>query len=203
MKGADGQRTRLLSRLAATAPSAFRHNSGLPRPLPETASHGIAAAVLVPVMDRPGGLTILLTRRAETLRDHAGQISFPGGRLEPGDSGPVAAALRESMEEIGLPGRHVRVLGRLDRCMTGTGFSIVPVVGLVRPLFRPQPDPAEVAEVFEVPLAHLARSASYRRRPRVAGGKTWHMHEIRYRHHHIWGATASILLTLARILEET
>ncbi len=201
MRNSKSARAVFLSRLAGRTGGVRHVFPVMPRPPAAQASR--PAAVLVPVMDRPGGLTVLLTRRSEALRDHAGQISFPGGRLDPQDSGPVDAALRESAEEIGLPRRHVRVLGWLDCCVTGTGFSIVPVVGLVTPLFRLRPDPAEVAEVFEVPLPYLANRANYRQRLRLPGAKMRHPHEIRYRHHHIWGATASILRALAEILEGT
>ena len=110
------------------------------------------AAVLVPIVMRAPGLTVLLTQRTDHLYDHAGQVSFPGGRIEPGDRDAEAAALRETEEEIGLPRRHVRLAGRLDTYVTRTGFEVTPMVGLVTPPFPIVPDNFEVAEVFEVPL---------------------------------------------------
>ena len=114
------------------------------------------AAVLVPLVDRADELTVLLTQRTEHLRDHAGQVSFPGGRIEPNDPSHEAAALREAEEEVGLPSDRVDLIGRLDRYVTRTGFEVVPVIGIVNPPFPIRPDPFEVAEVFEVPLRFLA-----------------------------------------------
>ena len=155
------------------------------------------AAVLVPLVDRPEGMTVLLTRQAETLPDHAGQISFPGGRIAPGDDGPVAAALRETAEEIGLGAEFITVAGRLDTYETGTGFSIEPIVGLVRTGFTLTPAPAEVAEVFEVPLAFVADSTNHLRESAVLGGVERSFYVLRYENWRIWGITAGLLVQLA------
>jgi 8-oxo-dGTP pyrophosphatase MutT (NUDIX family) len=153
---------------------------------------------------REGGLHLLLTRRTDHLRDHAGQISFPGGRVEPEDDGPVATALRETEEEIGLPRRYIEVLGQLPVYTTVTAFQVTPVVGLVQPGFTLAPDPAEVAEAFEVPLAFLMNPAHHRHhRFEFAGAERrflsmpWQGPEREY---FIWGATAAMLRNLYRLL---
>ncbi len=129
------------------------------------------AAVLVPIVEREAGLTVLLTRRTDHLDDHAGQVSFPGGRIEAFDQGPEAAALREAEEETGLPPDRVRLIGRLDTYVTRTGFEVIPAVGLVAPPFPIEPDSFEVAEVFEVPLAFFLAPENRQRRSRVYEGK--------------------------------
>ena len=153
------------------------------------------AAVLMPLIERPSGLTVLFTRRTAHLRSHAGQISFPGGRSEPGDPTPAATALRETHEEIGLPDSHIEVLGFLpSQYTTRSGFIVTPVVGLVRTPFALQPDEAEVAEVFEVPLAFLLNPANHRAGGIVADGETRRFHAIPYGDYYIWGVTAGILM---------
>lgn len=154
------------------------------------------AAVLVPLVLHPPGPSLLLTRRAAHLPQHPGQVGFPGGRIEPDDAGVVAAALREAEEEIGLGRAEVRVLGCLDPLLTVSGFRVTPVVATLDPQPALRADPAEVAEIFEVPLDFLleasnARSveADYRGRPR-----RWT--EFEYRGRRIWGATAAIILNL-------
>jgi 8-oxo-dGTP pyrophosphatase MutT (NUDIX family) len=158
------------------------------------------AAVLVPLIERAGGLTVLLTRRTDHLRDHAGQISFPGGRFEVGDVDAAAAALRETEEEIGLARERVTVIGRLDTYVTRTGFEVTPVVGLVNPPIVLQPDPLEVAEVFEVPLGFIIDTANFRRDSRLYAGKLRHFYVLPWQHHYIWGATAGMLVNLAEVL---
>jgi 8-oxo-dGTP pyrophosphatase MutT (NUDIX family) len=162
------------------------------------------AAVLVPLVQRDEGLTLLLTRRTDHLRDHAGQISFPGGRVEPEDDGPVATALRETEEEIGLSRRHIEILGQLPVYSTVTAFQVTPVVGLVRPGFTLTLDSFEVAEAFEVPLAFLMDPAHHRHhRFEFAGSERrflsmpWTRAEREY---FIWGATAAMLRNLYRLL---
>jgi 8-oxo-dGTP pyrophosphatase MutT (NUDIX family) len=151
------------------------------------------AAVLVPVVLRPE-LTVLFTQRSPDLRSHAGQISFPGGRVDPEDSGPLACALREAQEEIGLLPDYVEPLGYLDSYRTGTGFQVVPVVGLVRPGFTLALDPVEVAEAFEVPLRFLMDPANHRRESREwRGGRRRSFYAIPYAERYIWGATAGML----------
>lgn len=165
------------------------------------------AAVLVPLVHRPCGLTVLLTMRTAHLSAHAGQIAFPGGRTEPTDASPVATALRETEEEIGLARRHVEVVGQMPTYLTGTGFLVTPVVGLVDSDHRLVPDPNEVAETFEVPLGFLMDPANHQRRVwRWADGversffaMPWQApHDGRERF--VWGVTASILRNLYRFL---
>ena len=154
------------------------------------------AAVLVPLVDRPEGMTVLLTLRTEHLNDHAGQVSFPGGRVEPSDRSTIDTALRETEEEIGLGRQHIQVLGYLDRYRTVTGFDIEPVVGVVTPGFTLKPDPFEVAEIFEVSLELVLCEESFRRETLMHKGRERHFYEIPHKRHHIWGATAGILRTL-------
>jgi 8-oxo-dGTP pyrophosphatase MutT (NUDIX family) len=154
------------------------------------------AAVLVPLIDRAQGLTVLLTRRTEDLADHAGQISFPGGHIEPGDGVAEEAALRETEEEIGLQRRHVEILGRLDDYITGTGFRVTPVVAVVETPFDLAPDAEEVAEVFEVPLAFVLDPANHQRYSRRYDGKDRHFYAMTYDGKFIWGATAGMLVNL-------
>ena len=158
------------------------------------------AAVLVPIVARHDGLTVLLTRRTDHLHDHAGQVSFPGGRLDPGDRDAEAAALRETEEEIGLDRRHVRTVGRLDTYVTRTGFEVMPLVGLVRPPFELALDSFEVAEAFEVPLAFLLHPDSCERHSRTYQGRAREFYAFPYRDHYIWGATAGMLVNLAEVL---
>jgi 8-oxo-dGTP pyrophosphatase MutT (NUDIX family) len=158
------------------------------------------AATLVPIIDRPGGLTLLLTQRTDHLNDHPGQISFPGGRMDAGDENPMATALRETEEEIGLARQFVSVAGYLDAYATGTGFLVTPVVGLVSPGFSLALDPFEVAEVFEVPLEYLLDARNYRREElQVRVGKRW-FYVIEYERRYIWGATAGMLMNLSQKL---
>ncbi|OGA71733.1 MAG: coenzyme A pyrophosphatase [Betaproteobacteria bacterium RIFCSPLOWO2_12_FULL_66_14] len=158
------------------------------------------AAVLVPVVDRENGMTVLFTRRTAHLQDHAGQISFPGGRTEPGDESPLATALRETEEEIGLERGCVEILGRLPDYRTGTGFRITPVVGLVRPPLELRPDDFEVAEVFEVPLGFLLDPSNHQRNSMMRDGHRREFYAMPYRHYYIWGATAGILMNLYSVL---
>jgi 8-oxo-dGTP pyrophosphatase MutT (NUDIX family) len=160
----------------------------------------VPAAVLVGMVDRPDGLTVLLTLRNAHLSDHAGQISLPGGRIEPSDPDPVHAALREAEEEVGLPPSHVEVIGRLDTYITGTGFEITPVVGLVRAPFALRLDEFEVAEAFEVPLSFIIDPANHERHSRELRGRTRSFFVLPYNDRYIWGATAAMLVNLAEVL---
>jgi len=159
----------------------------------------IPAAVLVPIVLYPAP-TVLLTRRTETLPAHAGQVSFPGGRISPEDPDADAAALRETEEELGLSRALVEPAGRLPRHLTGTGYAIAPLVGLVRPPVALAPDPREVAEVFELPLSVLLDEAAARREEAVFRGQRRRFWVIPHARHHIWGATAAILVNLGRVL---
>lgn len=154
------------------------------------------AAVLIAIVDRGGDLSVLLTRRTEHLANHAGQISFPGGHVEPGDDTPEDAALRETEEEIGLDRRHVTLLGRLDDYVTRTGFQVTPVVAMVDAPFDLNPDPGEVEQVFEVPLPFLLDPANHQRTSRMFKGHRRFYYTIRWGQHEIWGATAGMVVNL-------
>ena len=160
----------------------------------------VAAAVLVPIVDHADGLTVLLTQRATHLKNHAGQISFPGGRVEAADEGPLAAALRETEEEIGLSRQHVTFAGYLEPHLVLTGFWVTPVVGFVQPGFALALDSSEVDSTFEVPLLHILDPANHKARDRMLGTTKVHVYDIPYREHHIWGATAGMLMSLYRLL---
>jgi 8-oxo-dGTP pyrophosphatase MutT (NUDIX family) len=157
------------------------------------------AAVLVPVVLRPT-LTVLLTQRSHDLKTHAGQISFPGGRVEPEDKSVLDCALREAWEEIGLPAAHVEPVGYLDSYRTGTGFQIVPVVGLVRPDFTMALDAREVSDAFEVPLWFLMDSANHRKDSREWRGRLRFFYAMPYGERYIWGATAGMLKNMQQRL---
>ena len=159
------------------------------------------AAVLVPLVLRPGGPTVLLTQRTDHLHDHAGQISFPGGRIEGGDATPEAAALRETEEEIGLAPSRVELIGRLDTYVVRTGFEVTPVVGFVNPPLHLNLDPFEVAEVFEVPLSFILDRANHERRSREFQGVQRLFYVMQYEERYIWGATAAMLVNLVDILD--
>ncbi len=158
------------------------------------------AAVLVPIVLHPRRPTILLTRRNESLPDHPGQVSFPGGSVERQDRDPVETALREAEEEVGLDRDTVEIGGRLDPYVTVTGYRIDPVVGLVRPPLVLDPDPREVAAVFEVPLDFVLDPANHRRISHEEQGMRRHFYAMPYEGHYIWGATAHMLVNLAEIL---
>ena len=175
---------------------------------PETADESlsgramIAASVLVLLVQRANGLNLLLTRRTDHLTAHAGQISFPGGRAEPGDASAIDTALRETEEEIGLARSLIDVIGLLPDYVTSSGYRVTPVVGLVHPPFVLTPDPNEVADVFEVPLAFLMDGMNHQRLsvelPDGAGRR--HFYAIPYGPHFIWGATAGMLRNLFHLL---
>ena len=180
-------------RLAASAGSSL-DIGGQPAPL-------MQAAVLVPLVVRPEGLTVLLTQRTAHLAHHGGQISFPGGRLEPGDADPRAAALRETEEEIGLARDTIDIIGRLDDYATITGFHITPLVGLLHPPLVFAPDDFEVAEIFEVPLSFVMDPANHVTDSRLlpSGEKRW-FYAIPYQGRYVWGATAGMLVNLQEVL---
>jgi 8-oxo-dGTP pyrophosphatase MutT (NUDIX family) len=185
----------LRRRLAAAASAPHVVEPGRPQSGPLT-----PAAVLVPIVDRPSGLTVLLTQRTAHLRDHAGQVAFPGGRCEPDDDGPVATALREAAEEVGLVASQIEVIGRLPEYRTSTGFAVMPVVGLVRPPLNLKLDDFEVAEVFEPPLAFLMDPANHQRQQVEWQGALREFWAVPWQGYYIWGATAGMLMSLHQLL---
>ena len=162
----------------------------------------VPAAVLVPLVDRPEGLTVLLTQRASQLAKHAAQVSFPGGRLEKSDRDIAHAALREAQEEIGLDPSRVRVFGYLPDHLVISGFRVTPVLSLVTPPFSLEINPAEVAEAFEVPVSHIFDKRNHKARLRRVGDEDMLLFDLPWGAHSIWGATAGMLMTLVRMVEE-
>lgn len=172
---------------------------GKPAPVSEDGSESCPmtpAAVLFPIVLHENAPTVLLTQRTAHLRDHPGQISFPGGRVEAGDSDAIATALRETEEEIGLPRARVEVVGFLPEYRTSTGFSVTPVVGFVMPPFSVSPDAFEVESVFEVPLAFLLDAANHRRHSMEYLGRLRSFYAMPYGDRFIWGATAGMIRSL-------
>ncbi len=159
-----------------------------------------AASVLVPLMARETGVSVLFTQRTAHLKDHPGQISFPGGRVEAGDASPTHTALREAQEEIGLAATAIEVLGALPEHPTSTGFLVTPVVGIVTPPFALSPHADEVAHIFEVPLAFLLDTQNHEAHTWSRDGRLQHAIALRYGEHFIWGATAAIVVALMRAL---
>jgi len=204
-------RERILRRFAGTQP---RHeltdwrvlgidaerSARLVRHLPKDP---VPAAVLFPLIDRPTGMTVLLTQRASQLARHAAQIAFPGGRVEDTDADVAGAALREAQEEIGLEPARVQVFGYLPDHVVISGFRVTPVLGLVTPPFSLELNPHEVAGVFEVPLDHVLDSANHKARLRKVGDEEMLLYDIPWQGQNIWGATAGMLLTFVRMLRET
>lgn len=177
------------------APAESAQLTGL---MPEGAA--AAAAVLVPIIDEPSGARLLLTQRAGHLRQHAGQVSFPGGRVEAGDDGALGAALREAREEIGIDPRYVEPLGYLPGQLVLTGFAITPVVARVRPGYTLSIDSTEVADVFTLPLSLVAAEASFRIVPRTVRGVELRLRELAWQGRVVWGATAAMLHNLSLAL---
>ena len=191
---------RRLRLLAEPAENAFaaempRHGDHQLNHLPMNAS-ARPAAVLVPLVAHASGLTVLLTRRAAAMREHSGQIAFPGGKIDTEDGSPLAAALREAEEEIGLNRRHIELLGYLDAYQTGTGFRIQPVVALVTPPFTLALHAGEVEAAFEVPLMFLMDAANHQRHSRKFSGHERFFYAMPWGEHFLWGATAGILRNL-------
>ncbi len=195
------QRAYVARRLAAPPPDAavgmsdghrFPGREGALRP----------AAVLLALIDRADGVTVLLTERSAGLPDHPGQISFPGGRVEPGDADVADTALREAFEETGLPRERVQILGQLPHYTTVTGYDVAPVVGWVEPPFTLLPDPVEVADVFEVPLAFLLDRQHQKRHFRMIGETRRDFWAIPFAERYIWGATAAMLMMFDHVLRD-
>ncbi|GAB5457113.1 MAG: CoA pyrophosphatase [Henriciella sp.] len=160
------------------------------------------AAVLVPVIPRPSGATVLLTQRPETMAAHPGQVAFPGGKIDPGDANDVAAALREAEEEVGVDPASVGLIGRAAPYITGTAYRIVPVIGVLPADFKPVPDPTEVADVFEAPLDYLFKKANYHQASAFWKGKQRQYTEMFWDGFRIWGVTAGIIRVLYKTLYE-
>lgn len=180
-------RSALLVEPAAAGP--FKEEWAVPGP-------STPAAVLVPIVQHPCGPTMLLTQRADHLRDHGGQICFPGGRVEAADRDTVETALREAEEEIGLAPDQVEVVGFLPEYRTGTGFAVTPVVGFIKPPFELLPAPFEVAEIFEVPLAFLLDPQNHKRHSVHYRGRLGSFYAMPYGERYIWGATAGMIRSL-------
>lgn len=196
--GREALRRRLKQAGGEIDPCGWLHGDDgrdLARPGPRT-----PAAVLVALVARPEGPQVVLTQRTAHLRDHAGQISLPGGRLEADDGGPADAALREAFEEIGLPPERVELLGGLRHYDTITGFRIHPMVGWVVPPVQWTPEPFEVEEVFELPLRFALDPANHRRESYARNGEQRQFYVLPYQDRYIWGATAGILVNFARLL---
>jgi 8-oxo-dGTP pyrophosphatase MutT (NUDIX family) len=194
----EALRSRLAPLAGAPPPPILDGDEG--HALRHPAGGRVPAAVLVGLVARPEGPRILLTQRTAHLKDHAGQISLPGGRIETGDPDPVAAALREAEEEIGLAPARVEILGGLPVYDTITGFRIHPVVGWIEPPIELRPDPYEVAELFELPLGFALDPRNHERDSYERDGRRRHFFVLRYDGRYIWGATAGILVNLSRLL---
>ena len=162
---------------------------------PQVVAAARPAAVLAPIVPRPDGLKVLLTLRSAQLRSHSGQVAFPGGKLDAGET-PQETALREAREEIGLAPEQVEPLGWLDPYLTGTGYRVAPLVALIDPAFSPRPNPAEVADAFETPFAFLMDAANHRLEERQWRGRTRKFYAMPYGERYIWGVTAGILRNL-------
>ncbi len=158
------------------------------------------AAVLVPLIVREDGLNVMLTKRTEHLKNHAGQISFPGGRVDETDRDACHTALRETEEEIGLHARHIEIIGELDEYVVGTGYLVNPIIGVIEPPFELIPQADEVAEIFEAPLDFLIALDNFERYAREFQGVTRHHFAITWQEHFIWGATAGMLRNLSQRL---
>ena len=202
-------RDQLVARIAAAQAERGRRGGGV---IGRRGDHALAgdefrprgplvpAAVLVPLVARDDGYTVLLTQRAASLRDHAGQISFPGGRIEVTDHSPEHAAMREAREEIGLPPELVEIVGRLDTYEVRTGYEVTPVIGMVSPPFELAIDMTEVAEAFEVPLSFVLDAANHERHSREIAGKPREFWVLPWQDRYIWGATAGMLVNLYEVL---
>ena len=194
-------RAEIVSRLATSPPiEELLTSDDLERQQEISKAGGKPAAVLLLVVNHPGDPTVIFTQRTAHLDDHAGQISFPGGRCDEGDCDPEDTALREAEEEIGVPRDRVEILGRLPEYHTSTGYRVTPIVGWAEPPLTYRPDPHEVADVFEVPLAFLLDSGNHRYESAFFKGRMRKYWAMPYGERFIWGATAGMLVTFHRIL---
>jgi 8-oxo-dGTP pyrophosphatase MutT (NUDIX family) len=192
-------RARAATRLLQDAPETVGRSDDDLNPDLRAINHQLpirAAAVLVPIVLHEPELTVLLTQRTEHLKSHAGQVAFPGGKIDQDDADALAAALRETREETGLDQAYIEPVGFLDAYMTRTSFRIVPVVALVRPGFVLAPHEGEVAAVFEVPLRFLMTGANHARHSREWQGKQRYFYAMPYGDRYIWGATAGMIMNL-------
>jgi 8-oxo-dGTP pyrophosphatase MutT (NUDIX family) len=190
---------RARTRLLAAAPQSFARSDDDLNPDANMIPYDrepMEAAVLVPVVAREPEATVLMIRRTDTMRNHSGQIAFPGGRLEASDEGPVDAALREAEEETGLARALVAPQGFLDGYLTRTSYQVVPVVAVIEPRFSLQPDPSEVADIFEVPLRFLMMPENHLRHSRDWEGKSRSFYAMPFGDRYIWGATAGMIKNL-------
>jgi 8-oxo-dGTP pyrophosphatase MutT (NUDIX family) len=202
----DEVRRRAAGRLHESPPDIARRSDDDLNPRARIIPEGVVprpAAVLVPLVPREGELHMLLTQRQPHLRRHAGQIAFPGGRIDDTDLNPVAAALRETEEETGITPAFVEPLGFLDTYLTGTSYRVVPVVGIVRPGFTVTPHVGEVADVFEVPLSFLMNPRHHERHSRQYEGQERFYYAMPWQGRYIWGATAGMIRNLYQTLYET
>jgi 8-oxo-dGTP pyrophosphatase MutT (NUDIX family) len=179
----------------AFAPARGDHVLNSPPPETHIVAKAQPAAVLAPIVARPDGPTMLLTLRASHMRSHSGQVAFPGGKIDEGEA-PLAAALREAQEEIGLEPRFIEPLGWLDPYLTGTGFRVLPLVAIVDPAFTLAINREEVEDVFETPLSFLMNEANHQRQSREWQGRLRHFYAMPYQERYIWGATAGIVRNL-------
>lgn len=158
------------------------------------------AAVLIPLIDRPDGMTVLLTKRAQHLKTHSGQVSFPGGRCEPTDAHAMATAVRETQEEVGIDPAHMQVLGAMEDYETITGYVITPVVAILQPDFSLKVDQGEVEEAFELPLDYILDETNHELQSREWNGQERHYYVLMNEKHNVWGATAAMLVRFARLI---
>ena len=161
-----------------------------------------SAAVLVPLINYDSGMKVLLTQRTETMPDHAGQIAFPGGGFREGEISPEQTALRETQEEIGLLASQIKILGRMNARDTGTGYRVMPIIGMIQPPLSLNPDPSEVAKVFEIPLDFIIDPVNHRLEARSESGRSREYYVLPYNDYYIWGLTARILVELGKILRK-
>jgi len=161
------------------------------------------AAVLIPLVDRTGGMTVLLTKRAQHLKTHSGQVSFPGGKCEPEDADAMTTALRETEEEVGIAQSHIKILGAMEDYETVTGYVITPVVGIISPDYRLFLDEGEVEEAFELPLDYILNEENHELQSRVWNEQERHYYVLMNDKHHVWGATAAMLVRFAKLVNGT